>query len=215
VFPPVMLSLIRSCHDGMTTVVRVSDGTADNISVRNRLRQGCTMVPALFNLYFAAMVSWWKSYCPEAVVTVRYKIGRKLVGDRTVNKAKLEVTEITESKFADDAALYAVTRKAVESVAMTFVTVAAGWGPTISLEKIKMIMMGCPEAEDNRPIQLENGTIVAVDNFTYLGSNITNDGEIVSEVSARVGKAARAFGCLQSVIFDNRSLSVDVYTMLW
>jgi len=35
------------------------------------------------------------------------------VGDRNA-KAKLEVTEITESKFADDAALYAVTRKAVE-----------------------------------------------------------------------------------------------------
>ena len=37
------------------------------------------------------------------------------MGDRNA-KAKLEVTEITESKFADDAALYAVTRKAVESV---------------------------------------------------------------------------------------------------
>jgi len=33
--------------------------------------------------------------------------------------------------------------------------------------------MGCPEAEHNRPIQLENGAIAAVDNFTYLGNNIT------------------------------------------
>ena len=32
----------------------------------------------------------------------------------------------TESKFADDAALYTVTRKAVESVAMTFVAMAVG-----------------------------------------------------------------------------------------
>ena len=43
-----------------------------------------------------------------AGVTVRYKIRRKLVRDRTA-KAKLEMTEITESKFADDAALHAVT----------------------------------------------------------------------------------------------------------
>ena len=96
---------------------------------------------------------------------------------------------------------------AVKSVAMTFVTTAAGWGLTVSLEKTKIMSMGCPEAEDNRPIQLENGAIAAV---TYLGSNITNDGEIVSEVSARLGKAARAFRCLRSAIFDNRSLSVDV-----
>ena len=70
--------------------------------------------------------------------------------------------------------------------------------------------MGCPEAEDNRSIQLENGARAAVDNFTYLGSNITSDGEIVSEVGVRLGKAARAFGCLRSAIFDNRSLSVDL-----
>ena len=43
---------------------------------------------------------------------------------------------------------------------------------------------------------LNDGVIAAVDNFTYLGSNIANNGEIVNEVNARLGKAARAFGCL-------------------
>ena len=66
-----------------------------------------------------------------------------------------------------------------------------------------MMLMGCPEG--NLSIQLKSGVIAAVDNFTYLGSNITNDGEVVSEVSVRLGKAARAFGCLRSFIFDNRA----------
>jgi len=62
--PPMMLSMIRSCHDGMTAVVRVSDGTTDSISVRNGLRQGCTMATVLFYLYFAAMVaSHLSAYC--------------------------------------------------------------------------------------------------------------------------------------------------------
>ena len=65
--------------------------------------------------------------------------------------------------------------------------------------------MGCPEGD--LPIQLKSGEIAAVDNFTYLGSNITNDGKVAKEVSARMGKAARAFGCS---IFDNRSLSVQI-----
>ena len=43
-----------------------------------------------------------------------------------------------------------------------------------------------------------------------LGSNITNDGEIVSEVNARLGKAARAFGCLLSFIFDSKGLRVQI-----
>ena len=33
-----------------------------------------------------------------------------------------------------------------------------------------MMSMGCPEAEDNKPIQLENRAITAVDNFTYFSS---------------------------------------------
>ena len=60
---------------------------------------------------------------------MKYKIGRNLVGDRTV-KAKLEDTEITESKFA----LYAVTSQGVKRVAVTFVATAAGWGLTVSLK---------------------------------------------------------------------------------
>ena len=60
------------------------------------------------------------------------------------------------------------------------------------------------------PIQLKSGIIAAVDNFTYLGSNITNDGEVVSEVSARLGKAVRAFGCLRSSIFDNQANNVQI-----
>ena len=73
--------------------------------------------------------------------------------DRTV-KARLE-TIMSQSKFVDDAALYAVTRQAVERVAVTiFVTIAAGRGLTVSLEKTKMISMGCPK--DNLPIQLES-----------------------------------------------------------
>ena len=101
-------------------------------------------------VYFAAMVACWRCHCPEAGVTVRYKMGRKLVGDRTA-KTRLEATVITESKFADDAALYAVTRPAVERVAVTFVATAAGWGLTVSLEKTKLMSMGSPG--DNVPIQ--------------------------------------------------------------
>ena len=47
--------------------------------------------------------------------------------------------------------------------------------------------------EDNLQVQLNAGVMAAVDNFTYLGSN---DGEVTNEVGVRLGKAARAFGCL-------------------
>ena len=39
--------------------------------------------------------------------------------------------------------------------------------------------------------------------------NITSDGEVQSEVSLRIAKAARAFGCLQRAIFQNHHLSTE------
>ena len=64
---------------------------------------------------------------------VRYKICRRLVGER-ITKTRLESMRVTESKFDDDMALYAVTRQAVETLAVIFVTVAAGWGICGSLK---------------------------------------------------------------------------------
>ena len=49
-----------------------------------------------------------------------------------------------------------------------------------------MMSMGSPE--DNLPIQLDAGVMVAVDNFTYLRSNITNDSEVTNEVGVRLGR---------------------------
>ena len=73
-----------------------------------------------------------------------------------------------------------------------------------------MMSMGCPEGK--MPIQLENGILTAVDDFTYLSSNITNDREVVNEVGARLGKAAKAFGMpaynSPSVFCDNCVLIV-------
>ena len=83
-----------------------------------------------------------------------------LVGDLVVVlKARLEVADIT----------------AVERVARTFMITAAGLGATISLGKTKMMSKSCPEAGDNMPKELKNGVIAVVDNFAYLGSNISND----------------------------------------
>ena len=68
--------------------------------------------------------------------------------------------------------------------------------------------MGSPK--DNLPIQLDAGVIAAVDNFTYLGSNITIDSEVANEMGVRLGKTARTFRCLQSSIFENQAFSVRI-----
>ena len=109
-----MLGIIKSFHDGMLAKVRAGDLNTDSIEVRNCLPQGCVLAPSLFNLYFSAMVAYWRDRCPQPGITVRYKHGRKLVGDRTT-KSRLSEVIITESQFADDVAIYSTTQEAFES----------------------------------------------------------------------------------------------------
>ena len=98
------------------------------------------VAPVLFNLYLCAVVDWRKQ-CPQAGVTFCYCHGHKLVGDHTP-KSHLLRSCATESKFADDAALYASSREGFETVTSSFVAVAGLWGLTVSLVKYKGMVVG-------------------------------------------------------------------------
>ena len=62
---------------------------------------------------------------------------------------------------------------------------------------------------DGSPVQLGDGTIEMVSEFTYLGSSVVSDGDLSREVLCRIAKAARIFGCLKEPIFQNKHLSVE------
>ena len=82
-----VLSIIRA-------EVRIGDTTTEKIIVNNDLRQGCTLAPSLFNIYFGAVVAYWRARCPKAGVMVKYRHGRKLVGDGTA-KSRLNEIKVT------------------------------------------------------------------------------------------------------------------------
>ena len=53
-------------------------------------------------------------------------------------------------------------------------------------------------------------SVEMVKEFPYLGSTISNNGEVDSDVKFRNAKAANAFGCLRKSISANHRLSVTV-----
>lgn len=213
--PPRMLSVVKSLHQGMQAEVRVGSSLSESFEVRNGLRQGCTLAPTLFNIYFSAVVASWKYDCTEAGVDVLFHHGRKLVGDRTA-KSRLSVVRVTESQFADDVALYAGSRGSLQSVAEKFVAGASKWGLTVSIPKTKGMALGEGLAdEDVAPLVVESGEIEMVEHFTYLGSILSSSGDVMQDVKARIGKASRVFGYLRSAVFGNPTLSIPTKRVVY
>ena len=80
---------------------------------------------------------------------------------------------------------------------------------TVSLAKTKGMVLGPGVTdEDLASVSVEGGEIEVVDSFTYLGSVLSSDGEVMEDIKCRIAKASRAFGCLRMAVFDNKALSI-------
>ena len=203
--PPRMLRIVKSFHEGMEAEVRVGTTLSDSFEERNGLRQGCTLAPTLFKLYFRAVVMSWRRNCAEAGLDVLFRHGRKLVRDRTT---RLSVVRVTESKFSDNVALYTTSRDSLESMARKFVGGASKWELTVSIEKTKGMAAGEQlSEEDVASIQVEGGVVEMMGHFAYLGSTLSKYGDVMEDIKCRIAKASRNFGYLRESVFNNTTLS--------
>ena len=82
--------------------------------------------------------------------------------------AKAREVKVTKSKFADDVSMYTSTRVILEQVAGELLGVLQNGA---SQEKTKLLTMGWQsKPEDSLPVQLTEGEISTVEDFTYLRS---------------------------------------------
>ena len=156
--PDIMIELIRSLYDGMSTTVTVGGGRSEPFSVRNGLRQGCTIAP-LFILYFGVVIDRWLNRCQAAGVEVQLKLGGRLVGERTKRPSSFALSECL---FADDAALVCSCRGDVVLAARIFDEVATENGLTLSVPKSKLLVAGIGLTNDDlAPLELSISAVAS------------------------------------------------------
>ena len=212
--PPSLLNIIRSLHDGMKAEITVDGAITPEIEVTNGLRQGCTIAPTLFNLYFNLVMGQWYTKRHSFGTEVHYKCGGKLVGERTRRPLKNTVTKL---QFADDAALVCSSRKGVERSARVLDQVAPKRGLTLSLQKTKLMVAGTWSEEDLQPIVIRGDSIEVVSEFCYLGSIVEMHGEVPNDAEDKIARDSRPFGVLCRPVIQDKGLSMKTKKMvvLW
>lgn len=213
--PDETVRMVQGLHEGMEATVRVGDEETSKIKINNGVRQGCTLAPTLFNLYFAAVVRMWREQCEKLGIQLSHRNENgKLYESRSCKRV---VHTVTEFCFADDAAVAVQTRDGLEKAAQVLVDVATAWGLTVSLKKTEFMVIGERNETDEAPITIqgESQTINCVKDFKYLGSKINEVGDIRVEVNERLIKASRIFGTLRRSVFEDKNISKQTKSLVY
>ena len=214
--PPKLILLVAAFHAGMMARVRFNGEFSGDIAVNNGLRQGCSISPVLFNLYFALVLERWRAAirhrCPEEQFQFLFNMSGRLYP-----RARSRSTEASCSdlEFADDAGLVTTSRASAQLALELFHSVSSEFGLSVNFAKTKFIVAGVgASAGDGAALVVAGQSVQSVSSFVYLGCAISPDSRIAGEIDRRLANAARAFGSLQCV-FQDTKLSLRVKRMLY
>lgn len=114
-----------------------------------------------------------------------------------------------ELLFADDCAVVAHSEDDLQRVADHFSTATKRFGLIISLKKTEVLHQPAPGEPYVAPnIYIDGHRLNVVNKFTYLGSSISDEGNMDSEIDSRIAKASAAFGALSHRVWKAKGIRV-------
>ena len=105
---------------------------------------------------------------------------------------------MTGLEYADDIAILTNKRNVQQQMTTEFEKAAAKVGLRISREKTKVMQIGRQQCQQI-PITVAQQPVEEVNQFTYLGSIISNNGDVEADINYRIGKAATTFQRMRSI----------------
>ena len=145
----------------MHTYIRM----AGPCTIGRGVRQGCLLLPLVFNIYVEAMMK-------EAMEKVEE--GVRIGGHR-----------IQAVRFADDQAMTASTADGLQNIMTKLNEVVERYKMRINKNKTKVMKIGKGEQEQLQT-EIRGNILEQVYQFKYLGSMITEDGRSEKEVRRRI-----------------------------
>ena len=168
------------------------------------------MAPTLFSIFLSAMLEEAFADFEEGVY-IQSRQDADLFNVAHF-KAKTKSTQILvrELLFADDSALVSHTPEQMQHVIDVFSSASKKFGLQINIKKTEVLFQPGTDHREEEEILVDGAALNQVDDFTYLGSTISKDGRIDSELVKRMSKASSAFGRLRSRLWNNHHVSTRV-----
>ncbi|XP_016368572.1 RNA-directed DNA polymerase from mobile element jockey-like [Sinocyclocheilus rhinocerous] len=204
--PPRLHSLIRSFHDDMKATIQYQDSISEPFYVKSGVKQGCVLAPTLFGICFSMLLKHAFGTATEGVYLHTRSDGRLFNLARLKAKTKVHKAIIRDLLFADDAAIISHTEQQLQRLMDRFFQACDEFGLTISLQKTKVLSQ---DVDTPPVIIIDSHVLYVVRQFTYLGSTISDNLSLDTEINKRIGKAATTLGRLTTRVWGNSKLSTS------
>ena len=205
--PTKFVTMIRAFHDGMMARVIENGEVSEPFPVTNGVKQGCVLAPTLFSLLFSVMLSDALSQTDDGIM-IRFRTDGNFFDLRRLQAStKVKEALVRDFLFADDCALAAHDKDALQRLADALSKSTKAFGLTISIKKTEVLCQSAPLMSKPTPTITIDGTkLNVVDEFCYLGSCLSSDGSLDKEIARRISKASSSFGRLWTRVWGVRGI---------
>ncbi|XP_078619529.1 uncharacterized protein LOC144886675 [Branchiostoma floridae x Branchiostoma japonicum] len=193
--PGQFVNTFKSLYANSRCCVRTEGGTTDFFDIVTGVRQGCILSPFLF------------------LLTIDFVL-KKTTEDGREGVRWNEEERLADLDFADDLALLSETNQDLQNLTTKLEQFSGKVGLRVSTEKTKAMEVGDNTNHPPLNISVNNNQVEIVDQFTYLGSVLSNSGDVEPDINCRIGKAAAVFRRLRKV-WSTSTISLDTKLRLY
>jgi len=166
---------------------------SDRFPIRNGLKQGDALIPMLFNF------------------ALEYAIRRVQVNQGVL---KLNGTHQLLA-YADDVTILGGSIYTLKENAEALVAATREIGLEVNADKTKyMVMSREKNAGRIHSVGIDNSTFERVEEFTYLGTNLTNQNSIAEEIKNRLRSGNACYHSVQNLLSSrllSKNLKIEIY----
>ena len=188
--PLRLLNIMASFHDGMQVTVRYNGAVLEAFKIMSGVKQGCVLAPTLFSIFFSLLLNVAFQHSEEGVYLHTRSDGKLFSLSRVKAKTNVQTVLLREMLFADDTTLIAHTEEGLQHLINGLTHASEKFGLTISIKKTNVMGQNIPAPPT---ISIKSEVLEVTDQFTYLGSTVSSNLSLDSEIDKRIAKAADVF----------------------
>ena len=211
--PSKFIRLVEALYTQVNARLIIDGVLTEPFQYNSGVKQGCKLAPTLYGIYAAVLLLLaYDSIAHQFSIKIRFRYDGEFFDlKRLKAKTKTFIAFIREAQYADDIAIFSDSAIGLQTLLTAYNNMAKRMGLSINIKQTETMSIGPEEL-----FFIDDTQIQSVNRFKYLGSIVTSDGSVNTEIITRIQALSAAYGRLRDRVFDSHDLTLStklkVYT---